>query len=172
MLSKKIEKALNNQIALEAAASQFYLAIASWTEVQGFEGISAFFYEHAEEERQHMLKLVRFVNERGSGAVIAKVDAPPKSFKSIAQVFDDLLKHEMKVTDAINKLVFLCLEEKDYTTHNFLQWYVSEQIEEENLARSLKDKLKLIGTDKSGLYLFDRDIQKISSGQTSANDPI
>ncbi len=163
MLSKKVEKALNDQIALEADASQFYLAMASWTECEGYEGISEFLYEQADEERMHMLKLLRFVNERGGKAIIAKVSAPPKSFSSVKKVFDNLLTHEMKVTEHINKLVYLCLQEKDYTTHNFLQWYVSEQIEEEGLARTLNDKLKLIGSDKSGLYMFDRDIQKLRS---------
>ena len=77
-------------------------------------------------------------------------------------MFETLLKHEMEVTEMINRLVAICLEEKDYTTHNFLQWYVSEQIEEETLAKMIMDKLKLIGDDRGGLYLFDRDIEKLS----------
>ena len=75
------------------------------------------------------------------------------------EVFEHLLKHEVKVSDEINKLVDNCLAEKDYTTHNFLQWYVAEQIEEERLARNLLDKLNLIGGDKGGMYLFDRDLE-------------
>jgi ferritin len=74
-----------------------------------------------------------------------------------------VLKHEIKVSNEINKLVDVCLKEKDYTTHNFLQWYVSEQIEEEALARKILDKLKLIGGDSSGLYLFDRDLQQLAA---------
>jgi len=170
MLSKKIEKALNAQVCMEAESSQFYLAMASWSEVQGYEGISQFLYKHSDEERDHMLKLMKFINERGGQAIIPTLKAPPKKFKSVNEVFDNLLNHEINVTNEINKLVFLCLEEKDYTTHNFLQWYVSEQIEEESLARTVKDKLNLIGNDKSGLYLFDRDIEKIGVASTTANE--
>lgn len=162
MVTSKIEDALNEQVRIEAESSQFYLAMASWAETKGFEGVANFLYKHSDEERMHMLKLVRFINERGGHAVVPKLDAPPKKFKNVQEIFTKLLKHETMVTNEINKLVFLCLEEKDYTTHNFLQWYVSEQIEEEALARTIMDKLNLIGDDNGGLYLFDRDIQQIS----------
>ena len=83
---------------------------------------------------------------------------PPETFNSIKSVFESLLEHELNVTDSINNVVDLCLSEKDYTTHNFMQWYVSEQLEEEALARTILDKLKMIGNDKGGLYMFDRDL--------------
>ena len=82
-------------------------------------------------------------------------------------MFKTLLEHEVYVTENINRLVAVCLEEKDYTTHNFLQWFVAEQIEEETLARSILDKLKLLGGDKSGMYLFDRDIELLSVPKAS-----
>jgi len=162
MISKKIEKLLNQQIDLEADSSQFYLAMASWAERSGYNGVSTFMYRHSDEERQHMLKLIKFVNERGGAAQIPALKSPPMSFKGINEVFELLLKHEVKVSTEINKLVEHCLAEKDYTTHNFLQWYVSEQIEEERLARTLLDKLKLIGGDKGGMYLFDRDLENMT----------
>ena len=108
-----------------------------------------------------MLKLIKFVNERGSHALIPALKQPPVSFKSVKNVFETVLNHEIKVSNEINKLVDICLKEKDYTTHNFLQWYVSEQIEEEALARKIVDKLKLIGDDKGGLYFFDRDMESL-----------
>lgn len=166
MISKKIEKLLNQQIELEADSSQFYLAMASWAERTGYNGISTFMYRHSDEERQHMLKLIGFVNERGGAAQIPALKSPPMSFKGINEVFELLLKHEVKVSTEINKLVDHCLGEKDYTTHNFLQWYVSEQIEEERLARTLLDKLKLIGGDKGGMYLFDRDLENMATDET------
>ena len=169
MLSKRIENGLNGQVTSEGNSSQYYLSMASWAELQGFEGTSEFLYKHAEEERMHMLKLVRFINERGGQAEIPALDQPPKAWKNITEMFQDLLNHELKVTNQINELVHISLEEKDYTTHNFLQWYVSEQLEEEALARSIMDKLKLIGNDKGGLYLFDRDIAGLVV--TSAADP-
>ena len=79
----------------------------------------------------------------------------------ITLVFESLLEHEINVTDSINNVVDLCLAEKDYTTHNFMQWYVSEQLEEEALARNILDKLKMIGNDKGGLYMFDRDLEQM-----------
>ena len=88
---------------------------------------------------------------------------PPRDFLSITEIFENLLKHEIAVTEDINKVVDLCLKEKDYTTHNFMQWYVSEQIEEEGLARTIQDKLNMIGKDKGGLYLFDRDLEAMQA---------
>tara|TARA_Y100000994_G_scaffold235232_1_gene224722 strand:+ start:288 stop:788 length:501 start_codon:yes stop_codon:yes gene_type:complete len=158
MLTKKVEKSLNRQIELEANASQFYLAMASWAETKGLEGVANFFYRHSDEERAHMLKLIKYVNERGGHAIVPALDKPPKVFDCLSHVFQDLLDHEIMVSKEINNVVDICLKDKDYTTHNFMQWYVAEQIEEEALARHILDKLKLIGDDKGGLYLFDRDI--------------
>jgi ferritin len=168
MISKLVENALNDQIKKEAYSSQFYLAMASWAETQGFNGIATFLYTHSDEERVHMLKLVKFVNERGGVAIIPALDAPPVEFNSITYVFDELLNHEVMVTESINNVVDVCLNEKDYTTHNFMQWYVSEQIEEEALARTINDKLKMIGTDKAGLYLFDRDLETMAAAAPKA----
>jgi ferritin len=165
MLSKKIEAALNGQVAIEAESSQAYLAMASWAENQGLGGTAAFLYRHSDEERMHMLKLVKFINERGGKAVIPALKRPGTAFKSITDIFQRLLDHETFVTGEINKVVDLCLKEKDYTTHNFMQWYVGEQIEEEALARTLIDKLNLIGNDKGGLYLFDRDLLTLEARQ-------
>ncbi len=170
MVTKKIEQALNKQIELEANSSQYYLAMASWAENNGLSGVAAFFYQHSDEERIHMLKLVKFLNERGGKAIIPSLEQPPRDFKSLQNAFDNLLKHEIMVSNEINKLVDICLKEKDYTTHNFLQWYVSEQIEEEALARTILDKLNLIGNDKGGLYLFDRDLQNIAVQSAAADN--
>jgi ferritin len=163
MLSPQLSKALNKQIELEGFSSQYYLAMASWAETQGLNGVSSFLYHHADEERMHMLKLIKFVNERGGHGVVPALKQPPVTFKSVKSVFEEILKHEITVTGEINHLVDSTLKEKDYTTHNFLQWYVSEQIEEEALARQIVDKLKLIGDDKSGLYFFDRDLESMAA---------
>jgi len=158
MISAPIENALNRQIETEARSSQFYLAMASWADTQGLSGVSKFLYRHSDEERQHMLKLIHYVNERGGKAIIPQLDKPPADFDSVQSVFKDLFEHEQNVTREINDVVDACLTEKDYTTHNFMQWYVSEQIEEEAMARNILDKLALIGNDKGGLYLFDREL--------------
>tara|TARA_B110000003_G_scaffold130537_2_gene132632 strand:+ start:15697 stop:16212 length:516 start_codon:yes stop_codon:yes gene_type:complete len=161
MLSKIIEDALNKQVTIEAESSQVYLAMASWAETLGFEGVATFMYAHSDEERQHMLKLIRFINERGGHAKVSYLDAPPIEFGSFKEMFQNLFEHEVKVSKSINDLVDITLNQKDYATHNFLQWYVSEQIEEEALARNILDKINLIGDDKGGLYLFDNDVKRL-----------
>ena len=163
MLSKKMQDALNKQVLIEAESSQVYLAMASWAEIQpGLDNVTEFFYRHSDEERMHMLKLIHFINERGGFAVVPALAQPALTYPSIQHAFKSLLEHEIHVSESINNLVDIALSEKDYATHNFLQWYVSEQIEEEALARVLNDKLELIGDDKSGLYLFDRDVLNVN----------
>lgn len=170
MMNPRVEAALNEQIKKEASSSQYYLAMASWAENNGLNGTSKFMYLHTDEERFHMLKLIKFVNERGGTAIVPSVDQPPLSFDNLRSVFELLLEHELTVTASINNLVDICLQEKDYTTHNFVQWYVAEQLEEEALARSILDKLKLIGNESGGLYLFDRDLEQITP-QNNATQP-
>lgn len=163
MLSKRMQDALNEQIKIEGQSSMIYLAMASWAEIQpGIDNVTSFFYRHSDEERMHMLKLIHFVNDRGGFAVVPPFEQPPLTYPSLNHAFKELYKHEIYVSESINKLVDIALQEKDYATHNFLQWYVAEQIEEEALARVLNDKLELIGEDKGGLYLFDRDIMTIT----------
>ncbi|SEB53596.1 ferritin [Tenacibaculum sp. MAR_2009_124] len=168
MLSKKIEEVLNKQIRIEAESSQVYLAMACWAEVQGFEGVAQFMFAHSDEERMHMLKLVKFVNERGGHAQISELAAPPTEFGSFKNMFETLFNHEVMVSQSINDLVHITLEQRDYATHNFLQWYVAEQIEEEALARNILDKINLIGDDKGGLYLFDNDVKQLVAAGTNA----
>ncbi|WP_224485107.1 ferritin [Robertkochia aurantiaca] len=171
MLSKKIEKALNDQVRVEAESSQIYLAMACWAEVKGLEGVARFMFDQSDEEREHMLKLIKFINERGGHAQISALKAPNVTFNSFQEMFQMLHDHEVLVSESINELVHQSLQEKDYATHNFLQWYVAEQIEEEAMAKSILDKINLIGDDKGGLYLFDRDIQQLtvtSSASSSA----
>jgi len=164
-----MEKALNAQIRVEAESSQVYLSMACWAEIKGLEGIAQFMYKHSDEERMHMLKLVKFVNERGGHAIISELNAPDTDFGTFQKMFEQLYDHEIFVSKAINELVHVTLAEKDYATHNFLQWYVAEQIEEEALARTILDKINLIGNDKGGLYLFDRDVQMITVESAAAD---
>ncbi len=157
-MKKNINEALNKQVTLEAESSHIYLAMASWAERNGYQGVANFLYQHSDEERIHMLKLIRFINEREGTAIIPSIKQPKDNYKNLIEIFQNILEHEISVTNEINKLVEITLKEKDFTTHHFLQWYVSEQLEEEALARQINDKLKLIGNDKMGLYMFDRDL--------------
>lgn len=170
MLKDKMHAALNKQIKLEAESSQIYLGMASWAETKGLNGIADFLYGHADEERMHMLKLIRYVNERGGHAFIPTLEGPKNEYGSVNEVFETFLNHEISVSAQIDDLVGLAFEERDYSTHNFLQWYVAEQIEEEALARTVLDKLALIGDDKGGFYMFDRDLVNIKSSLSVSNE--
>jgi ferritin len=117
-----------------------------------------------------MLKLIKYVNERGGHAQITDLKAPKTTYETFKGMFEELYKHEIFVSDSINELVHITFSEKDYATHNFLQWYVAEQIEEEAQAKLILDKINLIGDDKGGLYLFDRDIQQMALNSSTSKD--
>lgn len=170
-MNARVEAALNEQIQKEGSSSQYYLAMASWAENQGLNGTAQFLYKQSDEERFHMLKLVKFINERGGRAVIPAIEQPPVDVANLEGVFESLLSHEIAVTESINNLVDVCLQEKDYTTHNFVQWYVAEQLEEEALARTILDKLRLVGNDKGGMYLFDRDLENSAIKPITVSPP-
>jgi ferritin len=161
----QIQDLLNDQIKYEASASMQYLAMASWADTTGFSGVADFFYAQSEEEKAHMTKLVKFVNERGGKVSVPALEKPQDEFESLNALFEYFLKSEMFVTEQINKVIYECLQHKDYNVHNFMQWYVTEQLEEESIARTLLDKLTIIGSDKTGHYLFDRDINTITSAK-------
>ncbi len=163
MLSSKLQKALNQQISEEAYASHYYLDMASWCDKSGLRGSAAFLYAHAEQERQHMLKLFHYINDAGGHALIQDVKEPSHKYKSIQDVFGRMLEHEKFVTKSINGLVDICLAEKDYSTFNFLQWYVAEQHEEERLLNSILDLIRIAGVEGRGLFLIDKEIEKYSS---------
>ena len=168
MLSQAISDALNKQVQIEGDSSQIYLAMASWAENQGFEGIATFMYAQSDEERMHMLKLIKYINQRGGEAIIPAISSPELDHSSFKTLFTQLFDHEVFVSQSINELVHVSLQDRDYATHNFLQWYVAEQIEEEATARTILDKINLIGDDKGGLYLFDNDIKNFPSVQNTA----
>ncbi len=159
MLNKKVEQILNVQVEKEGYSSNLYLAMASWAETMGYEGISNWMHAQAEEEREHMLKLIGYINERGGKAVIPAFDQPPGEYKSVKAMFEQVLEHEQYVSKLINDIVEVCEQEKDYTTNNWIQWFVTEQIEEEASANNILDKLNMLGDGP--LYMFDRDIMNM-----------
>jgi ferritin len=141
--------------------------MASWAENKGFEGVSNWLYAQAEEERLHMLKIVKYVNERDGVAVIPGMDTPPTDFGDVFEMFDKVLAHEKYISGSINEIVGVCLAENDYTTHSWIQWFVTEQIEEEASVKTIIDKLTMLG--KQNLYLFDRDIMSMR-GEAAADE--
>ena len=166
MLPKKVEEILNGQIQKEDYSSQLYLSMASWAENHGYEGVSEWLYAQVEEERMHMLKMIKYINDRGGNAVIPGIEKPPVDFGDVTVMFDKVMEHERFISGCINEIVSVCIAENDYTTQNWIQWFVTEQIEEEASVKAIIDKLKLIG--KNNLYMFDRDIMSMrgSGGET------
>jgi ferritin len=167
MISKKMEKALNEQIELEGYASFLYLAMAAWCDREGLEGCNVFMRRQSEEERMHMLKIFDYISEVDGHAISPAIKATPDNFESVRKMFEEVYNHEQKVTKSIHKLVDLANKEDDYTTHHFLQWYVEEQREEEALMRTILDKIKIIGDGPQSLYFIDKEIEAINK-QTAA----
>ncbi len=161
MLKPEILNKLNEQINLEHYSSNLYLAMSSWCQAKGYEGAAKFLAEHSKEELDHMHKLFKYVNETGSQAIIGAVSAPENEFTSIQEVFELTYKHEQFITNKINDLVDLTLNQKDFASFNFLQWYVSEQHEEEALFKGILDKMDIIGLEGRGLHLVDKEIGKL-----------
>ncbi len=158
-MKKKLEEICNRQVEREAYSSNLYLAMASWAETQGMSGVADWMYAQADEERVHFLKFVKFINERGGHAIIPALEKPPVEFKGVAEMFNEVLHHEQFITSSINEIVTMASADKDYGLLNWLQWFVSEQVEEEASVRAIIDKLKLLGSHN--MYLFDRDIMSM-----------
>ncbi|OFY65131.1 MAG: ferritin [Bacteroidetes bacterium RBG_13_43_22] len=166
MLKKKVEDICNRQVEREGYSSNLYLAMATWAENSGYSGVADWLYAQAEEERLHMLKFIKYINERGGKVVVPAFKKPPADFKGVEEMFREVLKHEEFVTASINEIVALTLAEKDFNTHNFVQWFVNEQVEEEANVMAILDKLKLLG--KNNMYQFDRDIMSMRATGGSA----
>lgn len=165
MLSKSLVGKLNDQINLEFYSSNLYLQMAAWCESQGLRGSAFFLGKHAGEEMMHMRKLFDYVNETGNLAVLGSIEAPPAEYASLGDLFALVLEHERLVTAKINALVGSAMEEKDFATFNFLQWYVAEQHEEEALVGEIVGKVKMVGGEGRGLYFLDREIASIAARQ-------
>jgi len=157
-ISKNMQKALNNQITLEANASNSYLAMASWCEVTGYEGGASFFYAQSDEERTHMLKFIHYLNNLGISATISASKSPASNFKSLESILKIGLKNEQAVTAAIHKMVEISQKDKDHSTYAFLEWFVNEQVQEETKFETLIQKFELIGRDKIAINEIDKTL--------------
>lgn len=159
MLTKKMLNICNEQIKREGYSSNLYLAMATWSSKEGYAGISKWLFSQAEEERMHMMKFINYIGERGCHAIIPAYELPPSEYGNIKDMFDKVLEHEKYITKSINDIVSLAIEEKDYATQAWIQWFVNEQVEEESSVQAIIDKLKLVG--QHNMYVFDRDIIKM-----------
>lgn len=163
-----MENALNTQISLEGYASFLYLSMASWCDKEGLQGCAAFMHRQSDEERQHMLRIFHYISEVDGHALAPAIAQPPHSFESVHKLFEQVYAHEQKVTASINELLSLAYKDNDHTTLNFLQWYVTEQREEEALMRGILDRIKLIGDGPMSLYYIDKEMEKINKAELAA----
>lgn len=161
MLSAEVVNLLNEQVRKEMFASNLYLNMSSWCYKNHFDGAGEFLFTHAQEERDHATKLIKYLNDTDSKAVIDTIAKPESEFDSLLDVFEKIYTHELSITESITNLVDFTLSKKDFSTFNFLQWYVSEQHEEEALFRGILDKIKLIGEASHGPYLADEYIKSL-----------
>lgn len=158
MISEKLQNAINEQINKEFYSAYYYFSMAAYLESIGLGGFSNFFKVQVEEERFHTNKFFKYLNERGGRVILEAIEKPPIEFESALQVFELAAKHEEFVTNSINNLMAIALEEKDFATVSFLNWYVDEQVEEEATMNDMVNRLKLINGEGKGLLLLDREL--------------
>jgi ferritin len=164
MLSEKMENALNGQLNAEMYSGYLYLSMNAYFKSINLDGFANWMHYQAQEELAHAMKFYDFIISRGGRVKLAQVDAPPNTWDSPLAIFEATLEHEQKVTGLINDLVELALAEHDHASNIFLQWFVSEQVEEEENVGGVLEQLKLMGEAKGGLFMMDRELAKRSAG--------
>ena len=158
MLSEKMVNALNDQVNAEFYSSYLYLSMSSWFKSINLMGFARWMEVQAMEEMTHALKFFNYIMDRGQRALTAPLAGPPTQWESPLAVFEEAYNHELKVSGLINNLVDLAISERDHATNNMLQWFVTEQVEEEASADAVVQKLRLMGDAKSALYLLDQEL--------------
>ncbi|MBJ6723248.1 ferritin [Geomesophilobacter sediminis] len=158
MLKKKVSEALNKHLNKEMYSANLYLSMSSFAGSIGFKGTANWFMVQYQEEMVHAMKFYNYINSHGEHVQMAAMAAPPATFKGLLDLFEQTLKHEMSITSALNDLLDLALTEKDHATNIFLQWFITEQIEEEENDRDIIGKLKLIGDNGQGLLMLDSEL--------------
>jgi ferritin len=160
MLKAKVQDALNSQINAELASSYLYLSMAAYFESRNLRGMAHWMRAQAEEEWKHAMKFYGFIFERGGRVTLQGVDAPKAQWESALEAFEDAYRHECEVTGLIHGLVKLATSESDFATLAFLQWFVSEQVEEEAAAQFIVEKLKTMGESNVALFILDGELGK------------
>jgi len=160
MISEKIQKAINDQINAELYSSYLYLAMAAYFESTNYRGFAKWMRIQAEEEKQHAYKLYDYLTERGGRVLLVAIDAPQAEYESVKDVFEKTLAHEETVTSKINQLNKLALSENDYATSAFLQWFITEQVEEEASAKEILDQVDMVDSKPGSLFYIDRHVGK------------
>jgi ferritin len=158
MIKSSIENAINNQINTEFYSSYLYLSMSAYFEAKSFSGFAKWMVIQAQEEYTHAMKFYTYLIQKGGLVKLSQIDEPKQEWKSLIDVFEDTYEHEQNVTASINAIVDLALLEKDHATVSFLNWFVTEQVEEEATVQKIVDDLKLIGDNNNGLFMMDREL--------------
>jgi len=158
MISKKMTKAINDQINAELFSAYLYLAMSSYAQVLGLKGSAHWFFVQMQEEMTHAFRFYKYVSDQGEHSVMEAIEKPQSEFKSLKDMFEKTLAHEKTVTARINKLADLAQKESDHATSVMLNWFISEQVEEEATASEILQTLKLAGSDMSGVFMIDKDL--------------
>lgn len=158
MLAERMEEALNGQINKELYSGYLYLAMSAYCSQQGIPGAAHWFMAQVQEESMHGMKMYEYVQQKGGRVILSPIDAPPSEFGTISELFEIVLAHEEDVTASVNDLMDIALEEHDHATRIFLEWFVSEQVEEEANVRDIIDQLKMAGDHNASLMMIDREL--------------
>jgi ferritin len=170
MITKKMQDAINDQINRELYSEYFYLAIAAYFNSIDLEGFENFFLVQVQEERFHAMKMYDFVSERKGRVTLAEIGAPAADFSSPREAFEATLAHEEYVTKCINSLVEIAEEENDYATQTFLNWFVDEQVEEEDTVGKILNKLKYVDGDGHGLLMLNDELSQRTFSEPASNE--
>ncbi|MGQ0703055.1 MAG: ferritin [Gemmatimonadales bacterium] len=157
-LSTKIQSGMNEQMRREFSAYYLYLSMAAWFAQRNFDGFSRWMRAQAQEEASHAMKFFDYVIDRNGEIALDTIDKPKADWKSVLAVFEAAKAHEAKVSQGINKLYELALAEKDYASQAMVQWFITEQVEEEKTSTQIVEVLRIIGDSASGLLLYDREL--------------
>ena len=164
MLPKKVEEALNHQLREEFYSAYLYLAMAAYFEDRSLNGFAGWMKAQAQEEAGHAMRIFNYINERRGRVILEAIPQPTTDFSSIQEVFEKALAHEQSITGKINKLYALAVEEKDYPTQVMLQWFITEQVEEENTVQAILERVRLVGDHEPALILLDRELAGRQAG--------
>ncbi len=158
MLSKTIQRALNDQINKEMFSAYIYLSMATYCAEENLPGFAKWLRVQGGEENEHAMKLYEYIHQHGGHVELDAIAKPPAKFASPKAIFSQVLEHEKSVTAMIRKLYELAVKEKDYATQTFLQWFITEQVEEENTASQIVQRLEMTGAEGPALFLLDREL--------------
>lgn len=161
-VSPQMLKLLNDQFNMELFSVNMYLSMSSFCKTLDLDGFAHFYRIQAQEETFHAMKQFDYIHQVDGKVTVQALDAPPENFNGLLHVFEETIKHERKVSASINKLVKQALEESDFASHTFLQWFITEQVEEEDMMNTLVKKIKMIGDNQSALYLLNEELSRRS----------